>query len=117
MSKLLKKTQIMQGDFEKACRDAQKGDFVFFDSPYYDTFDAYQAGGFSKEDHYRLAKLFTKLSDKGVYCILANSETDFIKELYKDFYIDVVHVKRAINCDSNKRIGTEVIIYNSKKGE
>lgn len=112
VSKLLQETEILQGDFEKACKNAKKGDFVFFDSPYYGTFDAYQAGGFSKEDHERLAKLFKKLSDKGVYCILTNSETDFIKDLYKDFYIDVVSVKRRINRDSDKRTGTEVIICN-----
>ena len=115
VSKLLSKTKITQGDFEKACKNVKKGDFVFFDSPYYDTFDTYQAGGFSKEDHERLAKLFRTLSDKGVYCILTNSETDFIKELYKDFYIDIVPVKSMINCDGNKRTGTEVIIYNFKK--
>lgn len=113
-SKLLNKTKIMQGDFEKACKTVKKGDFVFFDSPYYDTFDAYQACGFSKEDHERLAKLFKTLSDEGAYCILTNSETDFIKELYKDFYIDIVPVKRMINCDGNKRTGTEVIVYNFK---
>ena len=112
VSKLLQETEILQGDFEKACENAKKGDFVFFDSPYYGTFDAYQAGGFSKGDHERLAKLFKKLSDKGVYCILTNSETDFIKDLYKDFYIDVVSAKRRINCDGNKRMGTEVIICN-----
>lgn len=112
VSKLLQKTKILQGDFEKACKGAKKGDLVFFDSPYYDTFDTYQAGGFSEEDHIRLSKLFKKLSDKGVYCILTNSETDFIKSLYKDYTVDVVPVKRMINCDGNKRTGTEVIITN-----
>lgn len=113
-STLLKKTKINQGDFEKVCKTAKKGDFVFFDSPYYDTFDTYQAGGFSEDDHRRLAKLFKKLSDKGVYCILTNSETDFIKELYSDYNIEVVNVKRMINCDGNKRTGTEIIVTNYK---
>ena len=115
VSNALKKCKIEQSDFESACENAKKGDLVFFDSPYYDTFDTYQAGGFSENDHIRLFNLFKKLSKNGVYCILTNSNTDFIKELYKDYNIEIVDVKRMINCDASKRTGTEVIITNFKK--
>lgn len=112
VSNLLKKTKIKQGDFEKAVKYAKKGDFVFFDSPYYSTFDTYQPNGFSEEQHIRLANLFHKLTEKGVYCMLTNSNEDFIKELYKDMNIKVVPVKRMINCDASRRTGEEVIITN-----
>lgn len=112
VSNLLNKTKILQGDFEVACKGIKKGDLVFFDSPYYNTFDTYQAGGFSESDHIRLSKLFKNLSKKGVFCILTNSETDFIKNLYTDFNIDIISVKRMINCDGKNRVGTEVIITN-----
>lgn len=112
MSKALKKTKIMCGDFSKACNDAEKWDFVFFDSPYYDTFDTYQAGGFSEMDHIRLFELFKTLSDNGVYCMMTNSNYDFIKNLYKDFNIKVIDVKRMINCDGKNRVGKEVIVTN-----
>ena len=111
-SERLKNAVIRQGDFEKACRGAKKGDLVFFDSPYYDTFDTYQAGGFSEADHIRLANLFKRLSKRGVYCVLTNSNTDFIKNLYEDYNIDVVSVKRLINRDAQNRTGEEVIITN-----
>lgn len=116
MSKALKKTKIMCGDFAKACKNAEERDFVFFDSPYYDTFDTYQAGGFSEADHVRLFELFKTLSDKGVYCLMTNNDCDFIKNLYKSFNIKVVDVKRMINCDGKNRVGKEVIItnYNEK---
>lgn len=112
LSKALKKTKILCGDFEKACKDADKNDFVFFDSPYYDTFDTYQAGGFSKEDHIRLYNLFKSLTDKGVYCMLTNNDCDYIKELYKDYNVKSIEVKRMINCDGNNRTGREVIVTN-----
>lgn len=117
LSKLLKKAKIMCGDFEKACKDAKCGDFVFFDSPYYDTFDTYQAGGFSEADHIRLFDLFKRLSDNGVYCMMTNNDCDFIKNLYKDFNIKVVDVKRMINCDGKNRTGREIIVtsYNPKE--
>lgn len=110
-------TKILQGDFEDACKDAKRGDFVFFDSPYYDTFDTYQAGGFDEDSHKRLALLFKNLSDKGVNCMLTNSNTDFIKDLYSAFNISIIDVKRMINCDASKRTGQEVIITNYKGGE
>ena len=34
VSKYLKDVKIINGDFEEACKDAKKGDFVFIDSPY-----------------------------------------------------------------------------------
>lgn len=112
ISKALKGTRIMCGDFEKACKGAKEGDFVFFDSPYYDTFDTYQAGGFSESDHIRLFSLFKNLTEKGVKCMLTNNDCEFIKSLYSDYNIKVIEVKRMINCDSNKRIGREMVITN-----
>ena len=111
-SMALKKARIMCGDFEKACSNAEKGDFVFFDSPYFDTFDTYQAGGFSESDHVRLRDLFKKLSARGVYCMLTNNDCDTIKELYAGYNIRPVPVKRMINCDGSNRTGNEVIITN-----
>ena len=44
--------------------------------------------------------------------MLTNHNTKLINDLYKDFRIDVVNVKRLINRDANKRTGEEVIITN-----
>lgn len=108
----LNNTIILNGDFEAACSTAVAGDFIFFDSPYYDTFDTYQKGGFTEADHRRLAELFKQLTDKGCYCMLTNSNTDFIKGLYKDFNIDIIQVKRMINADAKNRKGEEIIVTN-----
>lgn len=105
-------TDIQNSDFEAACKNAQPGDFVFFDPPYYDTWDAYQPGGFSEADHRRLAELFRTLSERGVYCMLTNNDCDFIRELYADYTIDTVDVRRSINRDGAKRTGREIIIVN-----
>ena len=112
VSEKMKSATLLTGDFEKACEDCQKGDLVFFDSPYYNTFDTYQKDGFSETDHRRLKALFDKLTKKGVYCILTNSNEDFIKNLYKGYNIEVVDVKRKINCNASNRTGQEVIITN-----
>ena len=111
-SKVLKHTTILCGDFEKACKDAKKGDLIFFDSPYYNTFNTYQANGFSEDDHIRLFNLYKNLTNKGVFCMLTNNDCKQINDLYKDFNICHVNVKRMINRDANHRTGKEIIITN-----
>lgn len=118
ISAYLKKIVIMEGDFEGACVQAEKGDFLFFDSPYAplnpDSFESYTKEGFDIESHRRLAKLYGELTKKGCYCMLTNHNTEFIHELYggQGYRIDVVSVKRMINSDASKRVGEEVIICN-----
>ncbi len=47
--------------------------------------------------------------------MLTNHNTELIRDLYKDFYITVLKVKRLINSNASKRVGEEVIITNKKK--
>ena len=116
VKKYLQNVDLEVRDFEETCKTAKTGDFVFFDSPYAplsDTsFEAYTKEGFSLENHQRLARVFKDLSDKGVYCMLTNHNTELINELYKDYKIQVVDVRRAINRNKDNRKGQEVIITN-----
>lgn len=118
ISEYLKGVTIIDGDFEAACKDAGKADFIFLDSPYAPlnsaSFESYTKEGFDIESHKRLAKLFDELTARGCYCMLTNHNTDLINELYdnKGYRIDVVSVKRMINSDASNRTGEEVIICN-----
>ncbi len=44
--------------------------------------------------------------------MLTNHDTDLIRELYKDYNITVVAVRRSINRNGDNRKGKEVIITN-----
>ena len=118
VSKYLKGVKIINGDFEEACKDAKKGDFVFIDSPYAPlnptSFESYTKEGFDIESHKRVAKLYDELTARGCYCMLTNHNTELINELYgnKGYKIAVVSVKRMINSDASNRVGKEVIICN-----
>lgn len=116
MASYLKSVEILNGDFEIAVSDAKAGDFIFFDSPYAPlnatSFEDYTKEGFTEADHRRLAEVYKTLSDRGCYCMLTNHNVPLIQELYKDFTIEVVEVKRLINRNANSRTGTEVIIRN-----
>ncbi len=120
ISKFLKKVEISNLDFEIFCKRVRKGDFVYFDSPYVPVsetsyFTSYTRTGFSLDDHKRLAKLFKKLSKKGVYLMLSNNDVELVHELYGDYNIDVIDVKRNINSKADKRTGREVIITNYER--
>jgi len=118
LNKFLNKpgVKILSGDFGKAVKNAKKGDFIFFDPPYdmlkEDTFESYTKEGFGVEGQKKLAKLFKELDKKGCYVMLTNHNTPLINELYKDYNIDLVDVKRMINSDAKNRKGQETIIYN-----
>lgn len=116
VSDRLQKVDLLCRDFAAAIDKAAAEDFVFFDSPYAPltpiSFVDYTKEGFSYEDHIRLAKLFKELSDRGVYCMLTNHDTDLIRDLYKDYTITTVDVRRSINRNGSDRKGKEVIITN-----
>lgn len=116
ISKFLQSVKITNLDFKDAIKNAQKNDFVFFDSPYAplnpSSFTAYDKTGFKLEDHERLAELFKTLDSRGVYCMLTNHNTELIQSLYMKYKIEEVNVRRSINSDSTKRRGKELIITN-----
>lgn len=118
VSEYLKNVEIMEGDFQIVCEQAEKGDFLFLDSPYAPlnptSFESYTKEGFDIESHKRLSSIYDELTRKGCYCMLTNHNTELINELYgsKGYKIDIVSVKRIINSDASNRKGEEVIICN-----
>jgi len=118
ISKLLKKVKIKVMSFEKITRQAKKGDFIYFDPPYYPlnnkpSFTTYTKGNFLEKEQKKLAQVFKKLDKKGCKVMLSNSDTDFIKELYKEFKINFVNANRMINCDGKNRGKIkEVVVIN-----
>ena len=103
----LQNAQILSDDFERVCEVAQRGDFVYFDPPYFplnktSSFVGY-TDSFLQDEQLRLCKAFKILESRGVKVLQSNSNTEFIREIYKDFEIIEVKAKRAINCKGDKR--------------
>ena len=66
-------------------------------------FTSYTKDSFGEEDQRRLAKVFRELDAKHCNVMLSNSDTDFIRGLYKGYDAKVVYAKRAINSKGTKR--------------
>ena len=109
--------KILCGDFESACENVTRKDFVYFDSPYVPEgetadFTSYTKTGFPYEEHVRLAELFKRLDAKGVKLMLSNNDVPLVHELYSGYNIQHLDVKRMINSKASKRNGKEVLITN-----
>lgn len=104
------KTADIRGpaDFADIVKDAAEGDFVYFDPPYHplsatSSFTAYTSEEFVWQDQLRLKESLDELAARGVAFVLSNSSHPDILGLYRDFKVDLIPVRRAINSKANGR--------------
>lgn len=107
--------EILSTDYKKALLGVKKGSFVYFDPPYdpvsdSSNFTGYTKSGFTKDDQIELKELCDELTKNGVKFLLSNSSTKFIKELYKDYNIEIVTAKRYINSNKDARGSIEEVL-------
>lgn len=110
--------QLANVDFEEALEGATQGDFVYLDPPYDPvsntaSFTGYNFNGFGRDEQIRLRSVFDDLSRRGCRVLLSNSATDFIKDLYRDYRMEIIGAARAINSDATRRGKVdEVLVMN-----
>ncbi|HMV01640.1 MAG TPA: Dam family site-specific DNA-(adenine-N6)-methyltransferase [Chitinophagales bacterium] len=117
VSNFLKDTTIKCCDFELAIDGITSDDFVYFDPPYYklggySDFNRYTADKFSAVDHLRLASVCNELDKKGIRWMVSNSDTEFVRKLFKNYHIICLSARREINLNSSKRNVSELLILN-----
>lgn len=118
VSLALRNVEISPGDFQTCLEFAKKSDFVYFDPPYQplsktSSFTSYTKDSFSEEEQHKLCEVFKKLDKRGCKLMLSNSNTNFIRTLYKYYRVETVYAKRAISCrPSGRGAITEIVILN-----
>ncbi|AGF73165.1 DNA adenine methylase [Corynebacterium halotolerans] len=116
LSAFLQRVEIHDGDYRDFLRKVVRpGDQVFLDPPYdpisrYSDFTRYTPAKFFADDQSEVAELARELSERGVFVVITNSDTELIRSLYEGFRIHEVAVRRAINKDPEKRGGSELIM-------
>lgn len=115
VSKLLQKTIILNGDFEKVEEYIDDNTFVYMDPPYRPlkgkgSFKDYSKEEFNDDTQIRLAQFYKKITQIGAKVMESNSdpknldESDmFFDDLYKEFKIDRINAARNINSKGNGR--------------
>ena len=113
------KARLLVADFQEATCNASNKDFIYFDPPYQPIsstakFTSYTHSGFPEEEQERLYRWFKELDRRGCQIVLSNSDTEVIRNTYKEYTIEQVEALRAISCKGNRRTGhTELIITNT----
>ena len=108
VAKALENATLTSASFEKAITEADYGDFVYFDPPYYPinstaNFTRYYEKNFLEAEQIQLRDAFVELDQRGCYVMLSNSNTDFISQLYDKFNKHDVIIERSISCKAKSR--------------
>ena len=112
VAKALEKATIRIGQFDETILP-KSGDFVYCDPPYDGTFVGYHAEGFGNTDQERLKDSVDAWTKQGTSVMLSNSDTPFIRKLYKDYYIHSITAYRHISSNGDTRgEKPEVLITN-----
>lgn len=121
VSKELQNVIIKHQDYTSVLKNAQKGDFIYFDPPYYplnrtSSFTAYTSESFLEKEQTELRDTFVELHKRGCYVMLSNSDTPFINDLYSEIDGATIHkitAGRAINSKGSGRGKiTELLVTN-----
>jgi len=123
VSKALQNVEINCQDYKMIIKKARKGDFVYFDPPYYpinktSSFTTYTKEAFLDKEQIELRDAYLKLHKKGCFVMLSNSNTPFINKIYNEIEkygikINEVLAGRAINSKGTKRGKiTEILVTN-----
>ncbi|KLL03751.1 MAG: DNA adenine methylase, partial [Mycoplasmataceae bacterium RV_VA103A] len=122
--------QILNQDYQQLLPLIKENDFLFVDPPYdsektillngfsvkqnSNGFTSYTAGKFNRENQKELFNFLTECEKKGANWLLTNHATDFIKDLYQNYWQFTQKAQRFINCQGEKRVGgaQEIFIGN-----
>lgn len=116
-SERLKNCELHCSGFEDTISRAKEGDVIYCDSPYVPlsktaSFTDYSSGGFTDEDHKKLAQL---AEESSCLFLISNHSTEFTTDLYcKADEIQIKEVNRFISAktSSRKSVHELLAIYN-----
>lgn len=118
VSTALKYVTVLNGSYEKAVASARAGDFVYLDPPYFpvnatSSFTSYSFDDFTKDHQEHLKQVFDELTERGCLVALSNSDTPFIRDLYKGYRQEILYASRSVNAkgDGRGKI-TELLVLN-----
>jgi DNA adenine methylase len=115
-SEALQQVEIIHSCYSSILRFAKKDDFIYFDPPYYplnatSNFTAYGKDVFLEAEQVALFETFKTLDSTGCFVMHSNSNSDFIKSLYRDYLVEFVEMERFINSKANGRGKIKEVIF------
>jgi len=112
---LIKDVEFKKCDFTESIKQVTKGDFVYIDPPYApetsNSFVKYTEKGFDIDMHNELFNNIKNLKKKNSSFILHNACVTMVTDCFKEYTIEEVMARRAINSKHPGSKTKEVIIY------
>lgn len=107
-SAALRGVELATQDFRVTLAEAGADDFVYIDPPYVPAsatarFTSYTKEDFGPREQQDLAVAAAAAAQRGARVMVSNSETPWVRELYRDFALHTVRARRAVNRDGTKR--------------
>lgn len=108
--------------FTETMAAAQRNDFIYCDPPYApvkaESFVQYAKDGFGQAEHIALRDAALMSAVRGVYVLLSNSDTPFVRELYPErmFHLYEVSARRSVNSDGEGRGKVGELLIVPKRG-
>lgn len=115
-SEALKGVAVLRQSYYAVMRDVTKGDFIYFDPPYYPVSkkaakESEDFKHFGEQDHRRLKDIFEALDRKKCFVLLSNSCTPHVKQQYKDYKPEIVEIPPAVKSAGAEPV-KEIIVRN-----
>lgn len=118
-SRTLESATLCCHGFNVVCDRTTSSNFVYLDPPYdpiSDTanFTSYTVGDFTRHsDHVYLRDCVDRMTERGVWCMVSNSDTPFVRQLYAGFRIRTISAPRSVSCKgSDRKSVNELVITN-----
>ncbi len=109
----LKGATLLSGDYRRALFGYAPA-FIYADPPYDgDTHQSYTAGGFDRRQQEILELSLRNARICGAKVMLSNSDTPFIRDLYKSWNIHEVEVRRSVGAKASSRGKVKELIITS----
>lgn len=114
----LQKAEIVCTSYETVLKNMKAADATYIDPPYIPidatSFTTYTPGGFTLEDHKKLADYVFRLRNKGMWILVSNSDTIDAWDLYDGMRITKVSAPRNINSDGKGRGKVDELLISTR---
>lgn len=122
-SELLKKVEILTGEYQDTFSQANAQTLFYFDPPYRplnntSSFNDYTKETFNDLAQVRLKEFCDKVVAAGYHFMLSNSDCKdgFFDDLYGQYFIERVWATRSVNANASKRGKlTEILVHDYKE--
>lgn len=112
VSECLKNAQIEYGHFSEI--KPKKDDLVYCDPPYHGTYNQYIARNkFDEKSHRDLKTCADAWKKNGAYVVISNSNTPFVRDLFKNFKIIELQAPRTVSGKTSGRGDVQELLITS----